>query len=151
MISMSPSARCFDLIKQFEGCRLQAYLDSAGIATIGYGHTHGITMGMTCSQEQADSWLAVDASWAESCVNLAVHHQLTQNQFDALVCFVFNVGCAAFQTSTMLRFINAGSLDLAAKEFRRWDRAAGVELQGLLRRRIAEQALFSGLPGATLA
>lgn len=146
--AMIPSPQCYALLKQFEGCRLTAYRDSAGIPTIGYGHTHGVVMGMTCTQEEAEAWLAVDATVAESCINIPVDVPLTQNQFDALVCFVYNVGCSAFHGSTMLRYINAGAFQLAAAEFPKWDHAGGVEVEGLRKRRLAEQALFL-LPAAT--
>jgi len=80
------------LTQSFEGCRLKAYLDSVGVPTIGYGHTHGVTMGMTCTQEQADAWLQEDTQGAVQAVNNLVTVPLTQQQFDALVDFTFNLG-----------------------------------------------------------
>ena len=131
-----------DLIKEFEGCKLEAYLDSVGIPTIGYGHIKGVTLGMTCTQEDADEWLREDCKDAEACVNGAVSVPLTQNEFDSLVAFVFNLGCKSFRGSTLLRKLNDSDFDGAAAEFKRWDKAGGKELPGLLRRRLAEAALF---------
>ena len=130
------------LIKEFEGCRLTAYLDSVGVATIGVGHTKGVCMGDTCSQAQADSWLAQDVKEAEQCVDAAVTVPLTQHEFDALVSFTFNLGCGNLKKSTLLRLLNASDYDAAALEFRRWDKAGGQVLAGLTRRRDAEARLF---------
>ena len=131
------------LIKSFESCRLLAYPDSIGVPTIGWGHTFNVKLHTTCTQSQADEWLLEDLATAEDCVNRKVGPHISQNQFDALVSFVFNVGCAAFISSTLLRLINSGSLQLAALEFPKWDRAGTQVLPGLLRRREAEQSLFN--------
>ena len=131
------------LTESFEGCRLKAYRDSKGVWTIGYGHTGGIVEeGMTCTQVQADIWLALDIAWAESVVNREVKLQLTQNEFDALVDFVFNCGAGNFHSSTLLRLVNAGRHAEAALEFEKWDHCSGQVVAGLLRRRQAEEALF---------
>lgn len=131
-----------ELIKEFEGCKLVAYLDSVGIPTIGYGHTKGVQIGFHCSQEEADAWLLEDVKDAEACVNGSVTVPLTQNEFDALVAFVFNLGCKSFRGSTLLRKLLDSDYDGAAQEFKRWDKAGGRELPGLLRRRLAEAELF---------
>lgn len=131
------------LTKSFEGCRLQAYLDSVGVPTIGYGHTHGVTMGMSCTQEQADAWLQEDVQWAVQAVNNLVTVPLTQQQFDALVDFTFNLGTGALQRSTLLRLLNSGNYQGAAGEFEKWDKAGGKVLPGLLRRRQAERNMFN--------
>jgi lysozyme len=130
------------LTEQFEGCRLSAYQDSGGLWTIGYGHTAGVHPGMSCTQAQAEQWLAEDIAWAESQVNRLVRVALTQDEFDALVDFTFNCGVGNFIHSTLLALVNAGKMDQAAKEFERWDKAGGVVVAGLLRRRIAEEAEF---------
>ena len=130
------------LTEQFEGCELTAYKDSGGVWTIGYGHTEGVTQGMTCTQEQADAWLLSDIQWAVSVVQGAVSVTLTQGEFNALVDFVFNVGSANFQSSTLLRDLNAGDYALAALQFERWDLAGGTVVAGLLRRRRAEENEF---------
>lgn len=131
------------LTESFEGCRLQAYLDSVGVPTIGYGHTHGVTMGMTCTQEQADAWLQEDVQGAVQVVNNLVTVPLTQQQFDALVDFTFNLGTGALQHSTLLRLLNSGDYQGAAGEFEKWDKAGGKVLPGLLRRRQAERDMFN--------
>ena len=132
------------LTERFESCRLVAYLDSKGIPTIGWGHTAGVSMGDTCTQEQADLWLMQDTQTAVNDVNRLVNTPLTQNEFDALCDFVYNVGGGNFAESTMLKLINAGNLEAAAEEFTRWDHAGGVIVAGLLRRRVAEQQEFTG-------
>jgi len=133
----------FALTKQFEGLRLTAYQDQVGVWTIGYGHTgrevHG---GMVITADQADVLLHSDVAAAVACVNRAVTSGISQNQFDALVDFVFNLGCARLLGSTLLRHVNAGEFDLAAPQFLLWDHAGGVVVQGLLKRRQAEMTLF---------
>jgi lysozyme len=130
------------LTERFEGCRLTSYQDSRDIWTIGYGHTSGVHAGMTCTQAQAEAWLKADVYWAESEVNRHVHVSLTQSEFDALVDFTFNCGGANLSHSTLLKLLNENDTARAAVEFAKWDRAGGVELPGLLRRRKAEAAEF---------
>ena len=132
----------YDLTKQFEGCRLIAYLDSGNVPTIGYGHTKGVKMGDKITQSQADAWLSDDMRSAENDVNRLVKVGITQNQFDACVDFVFNLGGTNFAKSTLLKLINEGRFKEAANEFPKWNKCAGKELAGLTRRRLAEQALF---------
>jgi lysozyme len=139
---MTYSKRGISLTEGFEGCRLVAYQDSKGVWTIGYGHTRGVFRGMTCTQQQAEAWLVQDIATAEYTVNRLVKIQLTQNEFDALVDFTFNAGAGNLAASTLLKRVNAGDIAGAADEFHKWDHAGGVELSGLLRRRIAEQELF---------
>ena len=133
------------LIKSFEGCKLAAYLDSVGVPTIGYGHTSGVFMGDSCTQAQADAWLAEDLKEAERCVNDAVTVPLTQHEFDALVSFTFNLGCGNLRKSTLLQKLNNSDYKGCGVEFRRWDKAGGQALAGLTRRRLAEEQLFAGL------
>ena len=128
------------LIKSFEQCRFDAYLDGGGVPTIGWGHTSGVQMGDTCTQEQADQWFLDDVAPAETCINDAVRVTLTQNEFDALCCFVFNVGCGAFKGSTLLSLLNSGGDP--STQFVRWDKIDGQPSNGLLRRREAERDLF---------
>jgi len=130
------------LTEQFESCRLYAYLDSKGVPTIGYGHTAGVQLGDTCTQAQAEAWLLEDVAWAASVINRDVTVPLTQNEFDSLVDFVFNVGSGNFEGSTMLKLLNQQNYAAAAEQFVRWDKAAGVEIAGLLRRRQSEEELF---------
>lgn len=131
-----------DCVKKSESCRLEAYLDTGGVWTLGWGHTKGVKAGDTCSQEQADAWLATDLVDAELTVIAMVHTRLSQNEFDALVSFVFNIGAHQFAHSTMLKLLNADRFELAALEFRKWRFDNGVEIPGLLARRVREKNLF---------
>lgn len=135
------------LIKNFEGCRLQSYQDSAGVWTIGWGHT-GPEVGpnMTITQAQADAYLAGDLAKFEACVGDMVEVNLTPNQFAALVSFAYNLGCGALHGSTLLRKVNAEDFAGAQQQFGNWVYAGGQVLEGLVRRRAAEAALF-GEPG----
>lgn len=131
------------LIREFEQCRLVAYLPTADdVPTIGWGRTKGVKMGDTCTQAQADAWLAEDVAQFEEAVNQAVTVPLTQNEFDALVSFAYNVGANALRTSTLLKLLNDSDYDGAALQLLRWDKQAGKPLPGLTRRRKAEKALF---------
>lgn len=130
------------LVKQFEGCRLSAYLDSVGIPTIGVGHIHGVSMGDTITQDEADELLHGDLLITEEYVTKAVWAPLLQEEFDALVSLVFNIGGGAFQKSTLLRKLNAMDYDGAADAFLSWDKAGGNVIPGLARRRAAERELF---------
>lgn len=131
------------LTDAFEGNKLRAYPDSKGVWTIGRGHTRGVFEGMTCSSQQSDLWFDEDVSWAEAEVNREVKIPLTQNEFDALVDFVFNCGAGNFEHSTLLRLLNAGDIQHAANEFEKWDKCDGKPVAGLLRRRLAEKAWFT--------
>lgn len=140
---MTPSQNCIELVKRFEGCKLEAYLCPAGVWTIGAGHTGPeVKQGMKISQGIADALLLKDLTHAADAVERAVKVELTQGQFDALVSFVFNVGKTAFETSTMLKKINGGDFLGAAMEFPKWCNGGGKKLEGLVRRRAAEQAMF---------
>lgn len=131
------------LIKSFEGCKLKAYRDIVGILTIGYGHTGAdVHSGMEISQEEADSILKKDLERFEGAVDGAANESISDNQFAALVAFAFNVGAGAFNSSTLLRKVNAGDYSGAAEEFLRWDKAGGKVVAGLTRRRQAERSLF---------
>ena len=146
------------LLKQWEGFVPYAYDDADksnpkrrimlgddvhGTLTIGYGHTgrevHG---GLVITQDQANLLLESDVAGAVACVNRAVTIPIAQCQFDAMVDFVFNLGCARLLGSTLLRYVNAGEFDLAAGQFPLWDHAGGVVVAGLLARRNAEAELF---------
>ena len=140
------------LTKNFEGCRLSAYADQGGVWTIGYGHTGpGVHAGLTITQDQADTFLISDVAGAVACVNRLVTSSIVQCQFDALVDFTFNLGCACLANSTLLRAVNAGDFDGAANEFLRWDHVNGVVVPGLLRRRQAEAGMFSAAQQAAFA
>lgn len=130
------------LTEAFEGCRRVAYQDQGGRWTIGYGHTAGVQEGDVCTQEQAEQWLLEDSAWAESTVNKYVTVTVTQGEFDAMVDFTFNLGSGSFQHSTLLKLVDVGDFAGAANEFVKWDKVGGVEVAGLLRRRLAEQQMF---------
>jgi len=99
-------------------------------------------MGDTCTQAQADAWFLEDIAWVEECVNKAATAQLNENEFSALCSLCFNIGCAAFGKSTLVKMLNAGDYNGAATQFSRWDKQAGKVLAGLTRRRAAEAELF---------
>ena len=142
---MNISDEGLDLIREHEGCRLEAYKDSVGIWTCGYGHTYGVKEGDTCTQAQADAWLREDVRQAEVCVSGAVTVPLTQGEFDALVSFTYNLGCRALKNSTLLKLLNDSDYDGAAAEFKKWNHAGGAVLAGLTARREAERARFEAM------
>ncbi|QGG11663.1 lysozyme [Enterobacter cancerogenus] len=139
---MKISEHGLNLIKHFEGLRLQAYQCSAGVWTIGYGHTCGVRPGDIIDEAQAGIFLRQDVAASESTVMRFVTTALNQHQFDALVSFVFNLGSGNFAASTLLKKLNASDYAGAADEFPRWVHAAGKPLLGLVRRREAERNLF---------
>lgn len=144
---MEPSENCYNLIRSKEGLSLRAYPDPGTGGdpwTIGYGHTGPeVHPGMTITRQEADDLLRQDAERVSAQVQNLVMAPLTQNEFDALVCFVYNVGVSNFAKSTMLRKLNQQDYDGAANEFDRWTRAAGHVLPGLVARRQEEKELFN--------
>lgn len=146
-LSLKTSRRGQSLIKQFEGCRLVAYQDGAGIWTIGWGWTlpvDGVDVhrGMTITQAQADGLFQYGVVRYEEAVCRLVTVPLNQNQFDALVSFTYNTGPTSLERSTLLRKLNAGDYAGAATEFDRWVYIGKSTSDGLIRRRAAEKALF---------
>jgi len=139
---MNVSDDGIDLIKQFEGCRLKAYLCPAGVWTIGYGHTGGVNKGDVITEDDADDLLRADLVRFERSVLRLVRVPLSQGQFDALVSFAFNLGGGALQRSTLRQKLNRGDYEGAAEQFMKWTRAGGRVLAGLVRRRQAEYELF---------
>ncbi|WP_277972441.1 lysozyme [Pantoea agglomerans] len=139
---MKTSENGYRLIKQSEGLKTRAYRCPAGVWTIGYGHTHNVKEGDTCAPEQADHWLQEDCLVAELTIGANVKTHLNQNQFDALVSFIFNLGSGNFVGSTLLTKLNANDYTGAADEFGKWVNAGGRKLPGLVERRAAEKALF---------
>ena len=131
------------LIKESEGLRLEAYKDAVGIWTIGYGSTgENVRPGMKITEDEANDMLMADVMECETCIEEHVTVDLTQGQFDALCSFIFNLGCAAFTRSTLLRLLNEEDYDGAEQQFHRWVNAGGVKLAGLVTRRAAEAELF---------
>ena len=132
------------MIKHFESCKLTAYQDSVGVWTIGWGHTAGVKKGDNWTQDEADDILLNDLEKFEGYVNQYVQVPLTQNQFDALVSWTFNLGPGNLKSSTMLTKLNEKSYDEVPSQMKRWNKAGGKVLRGLERRRNAEAAMFSG-------
>jgi|TARA_R100001377_G_scaffold46073_1_gene26442 lysozyme len=132
------------LIKKFEGCELEAYKCAAGVLTIGYGHTKGVTDGMQITKAQADEMLVEELATYEAYVSNAVENQLDQCMFDAIVSWTYNLGPTNLLSSTMLKVLNAGEYDEVPAQLKRWNKANGKVLEGLIRRREAEALLFEG-------
>jgi lysozyme len=142
---MKCSKAGIDLIKKFESLQLKAYLCPAGVLTIGYGHTGDVARGQVITEHQANVILSLDLEkFEEGVTDLTkdVKPPLNPNEFSALVSFAFNVGIAALSKSTLLKFLLRGDRTNAADEFKRWTKAKGKELPGLIRRRADERALF---------
>lgn len=139
------------LIKSYESLKLKAYRDPVGIPTIGWGHTKGVQMGQTITISQAEEFLKEDLAVAETAIQTHVKVSLYQNQYDALVSFVFNVGSGAFKNSTLLKKLNMPHIipedvQAVADEFKRWVygtvNGKKIKLNGLIRRRNEEAELF---------
>ena len=145
---MKASQKAIDLIKSFEGFRPKMYLDSAGLPTIGYGtlidtkeEQHLMTA--TINEGKAEALLIIDVIMAVERMQPLIKSTLNQNQFDALVSFAYNVGVTALRKSTLLAKVNANPNDKTiADEFKKWCKAGGKTVQGLLNRRIKEAELY---------
>lgn len=138
---MKISQAGLDLIKAYEGYSAKAYVCPAGYLTIGYGHLLKDLSVVSVTKSQAEILLRNDVATAERSVNRLIKVPLRQNQFDALVSFVYNLGGGALQSSTLRLRINRGDSN-ASEEFHRWVYASGQKLKGLVKRRGAEAALF---------
>jgi lysozyme len=138
------SAEGLALTEDFEGCKLIAYRDQGGVWTIGWGHTGpDVHEGLVWTQEQADAALVADKSKARAAIRKYVTVPLTEHQFAALEDFDFNVGEGNFSGSTLLKMLNGGNYAGAAKQLELWDHVHGNVIAGLLRRRLAEEAMFN--------
>jgi lysozyme len=141
---MKTSAAGIDFIKSWEGLKTKAYQDSAGVWTIGYGHTRGVRPQMVITPIQAVEYLLMDIELIENSINHLVKVPLLQHQFDALVSFHFNTG--KLGASTLLKKLNARRYGEAAKEFLKWKyvtlRGRKIPSAGLIRRRNAEKRMF---------
>ena len=140
--NMNIGQKGIDLIKHFEGCELNAYKCPAGVWTIGYGHIKGVSEGMSITQEQAEQMLLDELKEYENYINELVVVDLSQNQFDALVSWVYNLGPANLKSSTLLKVLNSGDYAGVPDQIERWNKAGGKVLEGLIRRRLAESSLF---------
>tara|TARA_Y100001938_G_scaffold75564_1_gene104596 strand:+ start:215 stop:658 length:444 start_codon:yes stop_codon:yes gene_type:complete len=141
---MNISNEGISLIKKFEGCELEAYKCAAGVWTIGYGHTKDVREGMTISKEQADNMLLNELDIYCLHVEKAVEVDLKQCEFDALVSWTYNLGPTNLNNSTMLKVLNDKDFNEVPHQLKRWNKADGKVLQGLVRRREAEALLFEG-------
>ena len=146
--NMKTSQEGINLVKFYEGFRTKAYLDSVGIATIGYGHTKGVKLGMVITETKAEELLKQDLEYFEDRVSEMVKIPLKQNEFDALISFTFNLGEGNLAKSTLLKKLNNVSytnpmiMVEVADEFLKWDKAGGRVLPGLTKRRKAEREMF---------
>jgi lysozyme len=156
---MLMSEQGLELLKQWEGFKSKVYKDSAGLPTIGVGHlltqserTSGAIVINGLAVQYADGLtdqqvldlLSQDVQPAEQAVNNGVKVALDQNQFDALVSFTFNTGTGAFSSSTLLKVLNQGQYDQVPDQLRRWNKAGGQVVQGLVNRRENEIKLWNG-------
>lgn len=134
-------------IKQWEGLRLVPYKDSGGVWTDGYGNTHNVVPGQRITQAEADADLRRNLASAESAVDRAVSVSLSDNQFGALVAFVFNVGIGAFLASTLLKRLNTGDYNSVPSQLARWNKVKKgmrkVPDTGLTNRRANEAGLWA--------
>lgn len=145
---MSVNQATINLIKEFEGCKLQAYQCSAGVWTIGYGITAAADVGIkpaegiTITQDRAEDLLRLAIDKFAAQVDALITAKVNQNQRGAVISLAFNIGVGAVSKSTVLRELNAGNYDKAAAAFQMWNKAGGVVSKGLVRRREAERQLF---------
>ena len=139
---MKISNNGLDLVKHFEGLVLEAYKCPAGVWTIGYGHTKDVQPGDSWSEDHADHMLEVEMEEYEKYINDLVTVELNQNQFDAMVSWVYNLGVGNLQSSTLLKVLNAGDYAGVPEQIMRWNKAGRKTLEGLTRRRQAEADLF---------
>lgn len=145
---MKLNKKGIDLLHQFEGLRLEAYLCPAKVPTIGYGNTYyedgkKVKIGDKITEERADQLFLMIAEDFSKAIRPFIKSSLSENQFSALVCFAYNVGVANLKKSTLLTKVNANKDDKTIRdEFMKWDRANGKVLAGLTRRRRAEADLY---------
>ena len=145
---MTVNQATIDLIKEFEGCKLQAYQCSAGVWTIGVGTTAAAGLGiipakgMTITQERAEDLLKQGVNKFAAQVDALITTKVNANEFGACVSLAYNIGPNAFAKSTVLRELNANNRDKAAAAFQLWNKAGGVVSKGLISRREAEKQLF---------
>lgn len=140
---MKIGTKGLEMIKHFEGLELNAYQCAAGVWTIGYGHTKGVQKGMVISEDTANEMLVEELNEYENYINTLVNVELNQNQFDAMVSWVYNLGGGNLKASTLLKVLNAGDYAGVPAQMMRWNKAGGKVLEGLTRRRQAEADLFA--------
>ena len=141
------SEKGYVLIRELEGFKAEAYLDTGSVWTIGFGtikYPNGarVKKGDVCTRGQAEIWLKNDCLWVDACLDKHVKVAVSQNQFDVLASFIYNIGETAFIKSTMLTLINNSNFSSAASQFDRWIYDNGKEIKGLVNRRSKEKTLF---------
>lgn len=143
-----PSEQTLAFLRQWEGCKFSAYKDSAGVWTIGYGHTDKVKEGDECTLAQAEQWLSEEAEWFEKGVIGSCKISPNPNQLTALVSFAYNLGLGNLRKSMLLRKHNIGNFAGAAAEFMKWNKARHPatgqlrEVPGLTNRRKAEKLVY---------
>ena len=140
---MKISNKGIELIKHFEGCETEAYKCPAGVWTIGYGHIKGVQDGDVITETQAHEMLVQELKEYENYILNGVEVDLNQNQFDAMVSWVYNLGNGNLNSSTLLKVLNSGDYAGVPEQIMRWNKAGGKVLAGLTKRRDAEAELFS--------
>lgn len=143
-ISQHDPKSAMPLIKKYESLALEAYLCPANVWTVGYGHTKNVGPGDVVTEAQADELLADDLQALYLSLCQSVRVDITEGQFIALMSLGFNIGASALAKSTLMRKLNGGNAAGAAAEFDRWIYAGGKPLNGLIRRRAEERAIFEG-------
>jgi len=141
---MDISKKGIELLTYFEGLKLEAYQDSVGVWTIGYGHTKNVAEMDKITKSQAEDMLKTELIEYQGYITNLVKVKLTQGQFDSLVCWVYNLGPTNLSNSTLLKLLNQGDKFLIPEQIRRWNKAGGRVLKGLVRRREAEALMFAG-------
>ena len=139
-----------DFVQLQEGCKLFAYRDTGGTWTLGTGTTfingNPVVKGQRCSKAQADSWLKNDLQKSANAVNSAIKVAISLKCWNACVDLAYNIGCHAFEDSTLVKLINSGRMNEASQQFMVWDEVDNKPSLGLIQRRASERALFmSGL------
>ena len=141
---MNISKEGLALIKKFEGCELEAYRCPAGVWTIGFGTIKDVKEGDRITKDEANHLLEEEMIEYESYINDMVEVELNQSQYDALCAWVFNLGPSNLGSSTLLKVLNEGKYEEVPQQMKRWNKANGEVLTGLIRRREAEALLFQG-------
>ena len=144
------SQKCIDLVKHYEGCKLNSYQDSVNVWTIGYGTTiippgtaRNVHEGMTITLDQAEQYLSTYLQSFADNVDAMVNVEINEDQRSALTSFSYNLGSGSLKSSTLLKLINQSKFDDAQREFVKWNKAGGKIMDGLTLRRKAEACLFS--------
>lgn len=142
---LKPSEECVKLIEEFEGFRSEAYQDSVGVWTIGFGSTRGVKPGDTITHHEAKERMLEELDrYYATAIRIHVKVPVTQSMFDSMCSFCYNVGQGNFSNSTLLKKLNKEDYQGSSEEFTKWVYAGGKQLAGLVRRRKAERALFEG-------